>query len=84
MRTQPLELEGTWEEISQYSENFKDQRLRLTIITDETEETNQKIKRPSVRLASGRSILRHAGTWSGDDLEECLQLVYDMRGPVEF
>jgi len=25
--------------------------------------------------ASGRSILHHAGTWVGDDLEECLKLV---------
>lgn len=25
------------------------------------------------RQASGRSILRHAGTWSGDDFDDCLQ-----------
>ena len=33
--------------------------------------------------ASGRSILRHAGTWVGDDLEDCLQLVYSTRGKVK-
>ena len=32
--------------------------------------------------ASGRSILRHAGTWTGDDLEDCLQLVDETRGKV--
>ena len=33
--------------------------------------------------ASGRSILRHAGAWVGDDLEDCLRLVYETRGKVK-
>ncbi|WP_414620542.1 DUF2281 domain-containing protein [Calothrix sp. CCY 0018] len=36
------------------------------------------------RAASGRSILRHAGTWQGDDFEECLQSVYATRGKAKF
>ncbi len=36
------------------------------------------------RPASGRSILRHAGTWQGDDFEECLQMVYDTRSKSRF
>ncbi len=36
------------------------------------------------RPASGRSILRHAGTWFGDDFEECLQAVYATRGKAKF
>ncbi|MBE9231971.1 hypothetical protein IQ231_09795 [Cuspidothrix issatschenkoi LEGE 03284] len=34
------------------------------------------------RPASGRSILRHAGTWVGNDLEDCLELVSETRGKV--
>lgn len=34
------------------------------------------------RSASGRSILRHGGKWVGDDLEDCLKLVYEARGKV--
>ncbi len=34
------------------------------------------------RPASGRSILRHAGKWVGEDLEDCLELVYENRGKV--
>ena len=34
------------------------------------------------RPASGRSILRHAGKWLGEDLEDCLELVYENRGKV--
>jgi hypothetical protein len=36
------------------------------------------------RPASGRSILRHAGTWQGDDFQECLQAVYATRGKAKF
>ncbi|HYX16675.1 MAG TPA: DUF2281 domain-containing protein [Nostoc sp.] len=36
------------------------------------------------RPASGRSILRHAGTWEGDDFDECLQSVYATRGKAKF
>ena len=34
------------------------------------------------RPSSGNSILRHQGKWVGDDLEDCLQLVYETRGKV--
>jgi hypothetical protein len=33
----------------------------------------------SYRPASGRSLLEHAGTWQGDDFEDCLHLVYETR-----
>lgn len=36
------------------------------------------------RAASGRSILRHAGTWTGDDFHERLQSVYATRGKAKF
>jgi hypothetical protein len=36
------------------------------------------------RPASGLSILRHAGTWEGDDFSECLQAVYASRGKAKF
>ena len=39
---------------------------------------------PTLRPASGRSLLRHAGTWQGDDFEDCLQSVYDSRSEAEF
>lgn len=36
------------------------------------------------RQGSGKSILRHAGKWVGDDFHECLQMVYDSRGMAKF
>lgn len=39
---------------------------------------------PLFRRSSGRSLLKHAGTWVGDDIEECLQLVSNTRSEIEF
>ena len=39
---------------------------------------------PSLRPRSGKSILRHAGKWQGDDFEDCLQSVYDTRSEAQF
>ena len=36
------------------------------------------------RPASGHSLLRHAGKWADNDLEACLQQVYDTRSEAEF
>lgn len=36
------------------------------------------------RPRSGRSPIRHAGTWVGDDLPDCLDLVRSSRGEAEF
>ena len=36
----------------------------------------------SYRPASGESLLRHAGGWSGDDLTDCLESVYESRSNI--
>ncbi len=39
---------------------------------------------PILRGTKAKDLLKFAGTWQGDDFEECLQLVYDTRSPSEF
>ena len=34
--------------------------------------------------SSARSLLRHAGKWVGNDLEKCIEKVYNARGEVDF
>ena len=36
------------------------------------------------KRSTARSLLKHAGTWVGDDLEKCLAEVYAVRGEAEF
>ena len=33
--------------------------------------------------SSARSLLKYAGKWAGDDLEDCLKEVYAVRGRIE-
>ncbi len=55
---------------------------KSTQLNDSTQASNDE--KITYRPASGRSILRHAGTWQGDDYEECLQSVYNFRGKAIF
>jgi hypothetical protein len=77
-----LELEGTWEEIVAHAPALAGRRVRLTLLADEPEATSSKP--PAFRPASGRSVLRHAGTWAGNDLEERLKEVYANRSKARF
>ena len=36
------------------------------------------------RRSSARALLKHAGRWVGDDLEQCLRAVYSARSKAEF
>lgn len=36
------------------------------------------------KRSTARALLKHAGTWAGDDLEKCLDEVYAYRGKAEF
>jgi hypothetical protein len=55
----------------------------VEFIKDKQERTQSTSEAITYKPASGRSILRHAGSWVGNDLEDCLQLVYETRGKVQ-
>jgi hypothetical protein len=49
--------------------------------------TNPSTGRALPRVATGASLLaavKSMGTWQGDDLQDCLQAVYDNRSPAKF
>ena len=80
MNSPILELEGTWEEIAKHGAELAGRHVRLTVAADRPIDESNGL----FREASGQSLLRHAGMWQGDDLEECLAIVYQTRGQVEF
>jgi hypothetical protein len=43
-----------------------------------------RVFRPATGPSIARSLLQYAGTWEGDDLEECLRLVYATRSKARF
>ena len=81
MSAQPT-LEGTWEEILTHASELSGHKLRLFIVPDEgdSEVTGADNEPPS----TAGSLLAFAGTWVGNDLEDCLQSVYDSRVQAEF
>lgn len=83
MTQQPIEIEGTWEEIMANSAQLAGCSVRVTVLSHPTQSQSSE-KDLLFRPASGRSLLRHAGTWAGNDFEECLESVYETRSPLEF
>jgi hypothetical protein len=57
---------------------------KLEIPLSDSTKTDGVQEQLTYRPASGLSILRHAGTWEGDDFSECLQAVYASRGKAKF
>ncbi len=79
------------EQLLQEIESTPDTLLAETLDFLRFLKTKQDLEKPEAaesqqpyRPASGRSILKHAGTWAGDDLEECPQQVYATRGKAKF
>ena len=81
MSAQPV-LEGTWEEIRAHDSELAGRRVRLYIIS--TEDEPYPGVPPDERPSTGASLLKYAGTWEGDDLEERLAEVYTTRSKAKF
>lgn len=39
---------------------------------------------PVANGSTGADLLQFAGTWQGNDLEDCLEMVYETRSSAEF
>lgn len=83
MTKKPQEIEGTWEEIVSDSDALAGCQVRVTVLNNSSQSPSPD-NPPRFRSGSGHSFLRHAGTWSGDDLEDCLKMVYETRRLLEF
>jgi hypothetical protein len=47
-------------------------------------ETPSRKLSPILRGSKAEDLLKFAGTWQGDDFEECLHAVYETRSPAKF
>jgi hypothetical protein len=90
MKPEALELEGTWEEIAEHANELAGRRVRLIVLPNEAEDKGEHDSkpeaepRPETGFSTARSLLKYAGTWLGDDLEDSLQAVYDNRSQARF
>ena len=75
----PPEIKSQLQPDSEYEMTFNEQEIIFKKISTPITTKTSSI----LRQGSGKSLLRHAGTWKGDDFEECLQAVYDNRSEIE-
>ncbi|MFM6008542.1 MAG: DUF2281 domain-containing protein [Sphaerospermopsis kisseleviana] len=45
--------------------------------------TETNLSEDTLKGSTAEDLLEFAGSWSGDDLRECLQLVHDNRMPLQ-
>jgi len=75
-------LEGTWEEVLTHSQELSGHRVRLFVLPD-TDEPYPGVP-ANQRPSTGASLLKYAGTWVGDDLQDRLDEVYRSRSEAKF
>jgi hypothetical protein len=62
----------------------KQSRSPLLEQSSEPESASEPKEMSTPRRSSARALLKHAGTWVGNDAEECLKVVYAARGEAIF
>ncbi|BBD68790.1 hypothetical protein NIES4072_38840 [Nostoc commune NIES-4072] len=67
------------------------EEISLDLSTEKNDDTSNHQTEPQIHEATpilrgskAEDLLKFAGTWQGDDFEECLQLVYETRSSAEF
>lgn len=80
MKAEPIELEGTWEEIVTHAEELAGRRVRVIVLPSEEKKSEGQDEKES----TANSLVKHIGTWAGDDFEERLRDVYETRGQAKF
>lgn len=84
--THLVELEGTWEEIMAHTSELEGRRVKLVILAKEenSEAESTELASEAPEFSTGRSLLKYAGTWDGDDLPELLREVYENPSQAKF
>ncbi|MDZ8184641.1 MAG: hypothetical protein RMX96_07310 [Nostoc sp. ChiSLP02] len=66
------------------------EEISLNLSTEKNDDTsNHETKpeiqeaRPIIKGSKAENLLKFAGTWQGDDFEECLQFVCKTRSPAQ-
>lgn len=79
MATEIRELEGTWEEIMEHSDELAGRRVRLVVFPSE----GGTVKNAPEGSAAA-ALMPFVGGWAGDDLEELTREVYENRSQAKF
>jgi hypothetical protein len=70
--------------VDEFLEFLKFRRGRISESASLPEEPEAGADAPVLTGSKGADLIQFAGTWQGDDFEDCLQAVYDNRSLTEF
>lgn len=70
--------EGYWEDLLKNASRFQGRRVRITLL-EKPEKRNANQRTKPVDEKTARFIKDFAGSWEGDDLDSCLESVYQTR-----
>ena len=73
MTSQPLELEGIWEEIVAHSQELAGRRVRLIVLPEDV--TQPPLPKSH---STAQSLLQYARTWEGEDGSIPLWRIYQI------
>ncbi|NJL89231.1 MAG: hypothetical protein HC916_05085 [Coleofasciculaceae cyanobacterium SM2_1_6] len=77
-------LEQAIAQLKTLSEEEQDTIASLILAEMEIDSSTLGKRLPIKRGKTGRNLLQLAGTWRGDDLEECLEVVRGDRSQAQF
>jgi hypothetical protein len=64
--------------------NMLGRNAEIIILTESDESADKKPGAEKEKAFSASALLKYAGSWSGDDFEDCLENLYLVRGKAEF
>lgn len=77
--------EGFWEDILKQASQFRGKRVRVTLLDTEKKKAEPKPKKvKAVDEKTARFIKELAGSWKGDDLNECLEAAIQSRSKTKW
>ena len=82
-----VEFEGTWDEIQEHSDQLRGKRVRVTVIDSQLSNgsaNNEDLVRRAEGPSTAESLIPFLGSWEGDDLQDCLEMVHATRSKARF
>jgi hypothetical protein len=84
MKGSVITIEGIWEDIEKQAAKFSGRRVRVTFIPDSTHQpSGRRIPKPADE-STARFLKEFAGSWVGDDLDECINMVGKTRSRTKW
>lgn len=77
-------LEQAIAQLKTLSEEEQDTIASRILAEMEVDSSTLRTMAPMKRGKTGQDLLKLVGTWRGDDLEECLQVVREARSQAQF